>query len=54
MNAFELRLSMLTLSWSMLEAEYNAMKNQQIGLAFPTLEKVMDRAKQLNAFVSEK
>jgi hypothetical protein len=52
MNGFELRLQMLTLSWNMLQSEYNALKDKDV--VFPTLDEVLQRAREMNVFVSEK
>lgn len=54
MNAFELRFSMLQTAREMLEAEYHSKKSHGEQVEWPTLEQVLERAKALNAFVSDK
>ena len=54
MNAFELRFSMLQTAREMLEAEYHAKKAHDESVTWPTLEQVLERAKALNSFVSDK
>lgn len=54
MNAFELRFSMLQTAREMLESEYHAKKANSEPAVWPTLEQVLERAKALNNFVSEK
>ena len=54
MNAFELRFSMLNLAKSMLESEYHAKKAHDEQVEWPTLEQVLERARALNNFVSDK
>jgi hypothetical protein len=54
MNAFELRFSMLNLAKSMLESEYHAKKSFDEEVSWPTLEDVLERARKLNDFVSDK
>jgi len=54
MNPFELRFQMLNTAREMLEAEYHAKKSHEEQASWPTLEDVLERAKALNAFVSDK
>lgn len=54
MNAYELRFQMLHTAREMLESEYHAKKAHGDDVKWPTLEQVLDRAKALNSFVSEK
>lgn len=54
MNPFELRFQMLNTAREMLESEYHAKKSHGEQASWPTLEDVLERAKALNAFVSEK
>ena len=54
MNAFELRFSMLNVAREMLESEYHAKKSHDESITWPTLEQVLERAKALNNFVSDK
>ena len=54
MNPFELRFQMLQTAREMLESEYHAKKSHDEPATWPTLEQVLERAKALNSFVSEK
>jgi len=54
MNAFELRFEMLRMAREMLESEYHSKKTHNESVEWPTLDQVLDRAKTLNSFVSEK
>jgi hypothetical protein len=54
MNAFELRFSMVNLAKSMLEDEYHAKKAHNEEVTWPTLADVLERARELNNFVSDK
>jgi CRISPR/Cas system endoribonuclease Cas6 (RAMP superfamily) len=54
MNAFELRFSMVNLAKSMLEDEYHAKKAHNEEVTWPTLADVLERARKLNDFVSDK
>jgi len=54
MNAFELRFQMLQTAREMLESEYHAKKSHGELVEWPTLVQVLERAKALNSFVSEK
>lgn len=54
MNAYEIRFSMLEMSRNMLEAEYHAKASTNSNPVWPTLEDMVERARILNNFVSEK
>jgi hypothetical protein len=54
MNPFQLRFEMLQTARTMLESEYHAKKSHGENTSWPTLEQVIERAKALNNFVSEK
>jgi hypothetical protein len=54
MNPFELRFQMLQTARQMLESEYHAKKSHNEPATWPTLDQVIERAKALNNFVSEK
>jgi hypothetical protein len=54
MNAFELRFQMLTQAREMLESEYHSKKSHDEAVSWPTLEDVLERARKLNDFVSDK
>ena len=54
MNPFQLRFEMLQTARQMLESEYHAKKSHDEPATWPTLNQVIDRAKALNDFVSEK
>ena len=54
MNPFQLRFEMLQTARQMLEAEYHAKKSHDEPTTWPTLEQVLERARALNSFVSEK
>ena len=54
MNAFQLRFAILNTAKEMLEAEYHAKKSHDEPATWPTLEQVLERARALNSFVSEK
>ena len=54
MNAFELRFAMLDTARAMLESEYLTKKAHDEKVSWPTLEDVIERAKKLNDFVSDK
>lgn len=54
MNAYEIRFSMLEMSRNMLEAEYHAKASTNSNPVWPTLEDMIERARTLNNFVSEK
>ena len=54
MNPFELRFQMLQTAREMLEAEYHSKKGHGENAEWPTLEAVIERAKALNNFVSDK
>ena len=54
MNPFELRFAMLNTAKEMLESEYHAKKSNNEEVSWPTLEEVIERAKKLNDFVSDK
>lgn len=54
MNPFELRFQMLLTARDMLENEYHAKKANNEPAAWPTLDAITERAKALNAFVSDK
>jgi len=54
MNPYELRFQMLNTARDMLEQEYHAKAAAGESPTWPTLEQVLERAKALNAFVSEK
>jgi len=54
MNAFQLRFAILNTAREMLEAEYHAKKSNGEAIEWPTVDQVIERAKVLNSFVSEK
>ena len=54
MNPFQLRFEMLMQARQMLESEYHAKKSHDEAVTWPTLNQVVERAKALNDFVSEK
>jgi hypothetical protein len=54
MNPFELRFQMLQTARQMLESEYLAKKSHGEDASWPTLDQVIERAKAMNNFVSEK
>jgi hypothetical protein len=54
MNAYELRFQMLQTAREMLESEYHAKKSHGELTEWPTLAQVLERAKALNNFVSDK
>jgi hypothetical protein len=54
MNAFELRFQMLNTAREMLESEYHSKKSNEEPASWPTLDDVLERAKKLNDFVSDK
>jgi hypothetical protein len=54
MHAYELRFRMLEMSRNMLEAEYHAKASTNSDPVWPTLEDIVERARTLNNFVSEK
>jgi hypothetical protein len=54
MNAFELRFAMLSTAKEMLESEYLSKKAHDEKAIYPTLEDILERAKKLNDFVSDK
>ena len=54
MNPFQLRFEMLQTARQMLESEYHAKKSHTEPATWPTLDQVIERAKALNNFVSEK
>ena len=54
MNPFQLRFEMLQTARQMLESEYHAKKSHDEHATWPTLNQVIERAKALNDFVSEK
>jgi hypothetical protein len=54
MNAFELRFQMLNTAREMLESEYHSKKSNNEQVNWPTLDDVLERAKKLNDFVSDK
>jgi hypothetical protein len=54
MNPFQLRFEMLQTARQMLEAEYYAKKTHNEDATWPSLDQVLERARALNIFVSEK
>jgi len=54
MNPFELRFQILQTARQMLESEYHAKKTHGENATWPTLDQIIERAKALNNFVSEK
>jgi hypothetical protein len=54
MNAFQLRFAILNTAREMLEAEYYAKKSDGEVIEWPTVDRIIERAKVLNSFVSEK
>jgi hypothetical protein len=54
MNPFQLRFEMLQTARQMLESEYHAKKSHDEPATWPTLDQIIERAKVLNNFVSEK
>ena len=54
MNAFELRFQMLNTAREMLESEYHSKKSHDEQVNWPTLDDVLERARKLNDFVSDK
>jgi hypothetical protein len=54
MTPFELRYQMFQTAKDMLENEYHAKKNFGEEIEYPSLEKIVKIAKELNSFVSEK
>ena len=54
MNAFELRFAMLNTAREMLESEYHSKKAHDEQVNWPALSEVLERAKKLNDFVSDK
>ena len=54
MNPFELRFQMLMQALQMLESEYHAKKTHDEPATWPTLDQVIERAKEFNNFVSDK
>ena len=54
MNPFQLRFEMLQTARQMLEAEYYAKKTHNEDATWPSLDQVLERARALNSFVSEK
>jgi len=54
MNPFQLRFEMLQTARQMLESEYHSKKSHNEPAVWPTLNQVIERAKALNDFVSEK
>jgi hypothetical protein len=54
MNAYELRFQMLHTAREMLESEYHAKATAGEKPVWPSLEEVLERARALNSFVSEK
>ncbi len=54
MNPFQLRFEMLMQARQMLESEYHAKKTHKELATWPTLDQVIERAKEFNNFVSDK
>ena len=54
MNPFQLRVEMLQTARQMLESEYHSKKANNETAIWPTLEQILERARALNNFVSEK
>ena len=54
MNPFQLRFEMLMQARQMLESEYHAKKTHDEPATWPTLDQVIERAKEFNNFVSDK